>query len=395
MKSSCGCAAALLCSVSLSSPAQAGASNPPLKPPPPCSRSCSWCPNPRSSSCSASACRHWQSRSAPGGAPRRASAASPRHGFHSPVLPCTRRRSTMRDRSSRSCRVPIIRAAPIGSSARRHPWMTQQKHTDAPRRRRRRHPTATLLARLFESRGFRVDTAPSGAQALELDRFGTARPGAARHEHAGHDRLRRAEARFAPPTRPGALPVVMVTGVGESQDLVEALELGANDYVTKPIDFPVALARITHAAGAPAGRTRAQGERRALRAGGPRRQRRHLGLAVRHQRGLLLAALAVGARLRRAGVAHVARTRGTTACTPTTSVRSRRRSQEHLIGSTTHFEYEHRVQSSPDAYRWVLARAVAVRDAAGHATRVAGSLTDITEGKVADALDRACPTACC
>ena len=41
-----------------------------------------------------------------------------------------------------------------------------------------------------------------------------------------------------------ALPVVMVTAKTESEDVVEALALGANDYVTKPIDFPVALARI-------------------------------------------------------------------------------------------------------------------------------------------------------
>jgi sigma-B regulation protein RsbU (phosphoserine phosphatase) len=36
----------------------------------------------------------------------------------------------------------------------------------------------------------------------------------------------------------------MVTAKGESEDIVEALELGANDYVTKPLDFPVVLARI-------------------------------------------------------------------------------------------------------------------------------------------------------
>ncbi len=40
------------------------------------------------------------------------------------------------------------------------------------------------------------------------------------------------------------LPVIMVTGKSQSEDIVEALGLGANDYVTKPIDFPVALARI-------------------------------------------------------------------------------------------------------------------------------------------------------
>jgi serine/threonine protein kinase len=41
-----------------------------------------------------------------------------------------------------------------------------------------------------------------------------------------------------------ALPVIMVTAKAQSEDVVEALGNGANDYVTKPIDFPVALARI-------------------------------------------------------------------------------------------------------------------------------------------------------
>jgi sigma-B regulation protein RsbU (phosphoserine phosphatase) len=40
------------------------------------------------------------------------------------------------------------------------------------------------------------------------------------------------------------LPIIMVTARGESEDIVEALELGANDYVTKPLNLPVVLARI-------------------------------------------------------------------------------------------------------------------------------------------------------
>src|SRR5919108_2056064 len=40
------------------------------------------------------------------------------------------------------------------------------------------------------------------------------------------------------------LPIIMVTARGESEDVVEALELGANDYLTKPLDFPVVLARV-------------------------------------------------------------------------------------------------------------------------------------------------------
>src|SRR6195256_3817856 len=40
------------------------------------------------------------------------------------------------------------------------------------------------------------------------------------------------------------LPIIMVTAKSQSDDIVKALELGANDYLTKPIDFPVAVARI-------------------------------------------------------------------------------------------------------------------------------------------------------
>jgi PAS domain S-box-containing protein len=40
------------------------------------------------------------------------------------------------------------------------------------------------------------------------------------------------------------LPIIMATAKGESSDIVDALQHGANDYVTKPIDFPVVLARV-------------------------------------------------------------------------------------------------------------------------------------------------------
>jgi DNA-binding NtrC family response regulator len=40
------------------------------------------------------------------------------------------------------------------------------------------------------------------------------------------------------------LPIIMVTARDQSADVVHALELGANDYVTKPFDLPVILARI-------------------------------------------------------------------------------------------------------------------------------------------------------
>jgi len=40
------------------------------------------------------------------------------------------------------------------------------------------------------------------------------------------------------------LPVIMTTALNQSHEIVEAMRLGANDYVTKPLDFAVVLARI-------------------------------------------------------------------------------------------------------------------------------------------------------
>ena len=43
---------------------------------------------------------------------------------------------------------------------------------------------------------------------------------------------------------PTDLPVIMATAKDDSEDVIHALGLGANDYVTKPLDFPVVVARI-------------------------------------------------------------------------------------------------------------------------------------------------------
>lgn len=40
------------------------------------------------------------------------------------------------------------------------------------------------------------------------------------------------------------LPVIMATAKSETEDIVEALKAGASDYVTKPLDFPVVIARV-------------------------------------------------------------------------------------------------------------------------------------------------------
>ena len=44
------------------------------------------------------------------------------------------------------------------------------------------------------------------------------------------------------------------------------------------------------------------------------------------------------------------------------------------------------MRHSDGSYRWVLSRGVAIRDAGGKATRMAGSMTDITDNKAAEEL---------
>src|SRR5205085_6058139 len=41
------------------------------------------------------------------------------------------------------------------------------------------------------------------------------------------------------------LPVIMATAVDDRSAIVEALGIGANDYVTKPLDFAIVYARLT------------------------------------------------------------------------------------------------------------------------------------------------------
>jgi sigma-B regulation protein RsbU (phosphoserine phosphatase) len=99
------------------------------------------------------------------------------------------------------------------------------------------------LARRLQKHGYEVSLAASGREAVEalggrrfdLVLLDIMMPGMTGMEVLKF--LRRVESRLD-------LPIIMVTAKGESEDVVEALELGANDYVTKPLDFPVVLARI-------------------------------------------------------------------------------------------------------------------------------------------------------
>jgi diguanylate cyclase (GGDEF)-like protein len=56
----------------------------------------------------------------------------------------------------------------------------------------------------------------------------------------------------------------------------------------------------------------------------------------------------------------------------------------HTEGVTPHCENEHRIRHKDGTYRWVLCRGLAVREENHRASRVAGSLTDITNRKFAE-----------
>ena len=58
----------------------------------------------------------------------------------------------------------------------------------------------------------------------------------------------------------------------------------------------------------------------------------------------------------------------------------------HVSGATPEFSSEYRIRHKNGHYCWMLSRGIAVRDEHGVAVRIAGSQTDINEGKVADTL---------
>lgn len=181
------------------------------------------------------------------------------------------------------------------------------------------------------------------------------------------------------------LPVLMVTAKDQSEDIVTALDLGANDYITKPVDFPVALARIrTQLARKDAeDRLRASEERYALAARGANDGLWDWDLASSR---LLYSArwkAIIGYTEEEIGVGPdewFGRVHSEDL------PRLHRDLDAHLSGRTAHFENEHRMRHRSGAFRWVLTRGLAVCDRDGKPTRMAGSQSDITEGKVVDAL---------
>ena len=100
-----------------------------------------------------------------------------------------------------------------------------------------------LVSRRFKQAGFEVIEAESGPVALDLigsRAFDLVLLDIIMPEMDGIEVLDRIRAMHSE----GSLPVIMLTAKGDSADIVQALKHGANDYFVKPVNFPVALARV-------------------------------------------------------------------------------------------------------------------------------------------------------
>ena len=241
-----------------------------------------------------------------------------------------------------------------------------------------------LMGRRLNKRGFKTFSAGNGNEALDwiqsnivdLVLLDVEMPGL-----SGMDVLKELRKKFTA----AQLPVIMVTGKADSSDIVAALDAGANDYVTKPIDFPVVLARI-----------QTQIERKHTE-DALRKSEERYALAMRAANDglwdwdLQTDKIYLSPRWKSmVGEAEDALSDSPdewfNRIHPDDVERVRVDIQSHIDNQTPHYEDEYRVLHKDGAYLWMLGRGLAIRDKNGTAYRMAGSQTDITRGKVVDFL---------
>ncbi len=241
-----------------------------------------------------------------------------------------------------------------------------------------------LLQRRLERRGFSVVGAKDGQEALrclETQTFDLVLLDIMLPGIDGLEVLRRIRS----DELHQEIPVVMVSAKDDSQGIVEALNIGANDYITKPVDFPVVLARIrTHLSHRRArAALRESEERYALAVAGAndglwdwdlRSNRIYLSPRWKAMVGLEMEDISTETSEWFQRV-H-----------PDDLERLQSDLDDHLNERVPTFENEHRMLHADGSYRWVLSRGMAVRDTGSIPYRIAGSQTDITARKVYDPL---------
>jgi diguanylate cyclase (GGDEF)-like protein/PAS domain S-box-containing protein len=241
-----------------------------------------------------------------------------------------------------------------------------------------------LLSRRLRRAGYTVDVAASGREALdriasqevELLLLDSMMPGL-----SGIQLLQQLRLRFSA----AKLPIIMVTALSESEKVVEALNLGANDYITKPIDFPVALARI-----------KAQIERKRAEAALRESEERYALAARGANDGLWDWDLQTG-RVHYSSRWKAMLGYGETEIGDSPEEwlsrvhkddrpRLEKELALHWVNGAPEFASELRMRHKDGSYRWMLSRGVVLRDSRGGAVRMAGAQTDVTANKAFDPL---------
>jgi diguanylate cyclase (GGDEF)-like protein/PAS domain S-box-containing protein len=240
-----------------------------------------------------------------------------------------------------------------------------------------------LLARRLQRAGHEVEMASSGEEAL-----GKVAAGAYDLVLLDRSMPRMSGVEVLNTLRASAttarLPVIMVTAEAQGMAVTEALEAGANDYVTKPVDFAVIQARV-----------RAQLDRRHAERRLEESERRY-ELAAAAARDVLIDYRPVSGDLYVSpqwnlllGLAPVSVPPGAqdwfSRVHPLDLAHLQSALESQAGGGEDTVDLEYRLRHADGTYRWVRNRSRAVTGA-GDETRITGSLTDITSVKFADPL---------
>lgn len=275
--------------------------------------------------------------------------------------------------------------------------MTSTKHPDSPNapelpsRRGQRllvvddeRTNREILTRMLTRGGYEAVSVGSATEALEqisAERFDLVLLDVVMPEMDGMECLRRIREIY--PVH--ELPVIMVTAEVDRGHIVAAFRAGANDYITKPIDREITLARIqTHAQlRSTLAALRDSEERYALAARGSNDGLWDWDVSTNevYYSPRWKAMLGYGDdELGNDPQEWLGRIH------PDDVERFRRIIDRRGMGNDAQIDCEFRMIHRDGGYRWMICRGVNVHNDAGQLYRMAGSLTDVTEGKVGDPL---------
>lgn len=239
-----------------------------------------------------------------------------------------------------------------------------------------------LLVRRLERIGFRTDTANGGVAAVEKIAHNTYDLVLLDINMPDMDGIA-VLAQVRKSKDQSELPIIMVSARDASDSIAEAINTGANDYITKPVDFPVALARINT-------------QLEILRT--------HRKLKISEERYALAFRGANDGLwdwdLQSGEVYYSDRWKEMLGYDtdefgdspddwfnlihPEELDRLKAILEHHLLGKSEVFEHEYRALHKDGTFRWLLTRGVASRGPDGQAVRISGSQTDVTRSKVYD-----------